>query len=120
MSSFPSGCCSFASNLLNKHLLTYGIDTNFVSGRYGYGSHSEKHEWLETMDEIVIDITGDQFKYKEPKFTKPVYVGIRANGFHDQFKLDDQTFCSLCEDPFSGDFGLDGRYQRIMAYYENG
>ena len=71
-----------------------------------------------TLDEIVIDITGDQFKYKEPKFTAPVYVGIRANGFHDQFKLDDQIFCSLYEDPFSGDFDLDRRYQRIMAYYE--
>lgn len=60
MCSFPNGCCSFASDLLQRFLFEEcDIFTWYMSGSYGCGWTGESHAWLETMDEIVIDITGD-------------------------------------------------------------
>ena len=117
MSSFPFGCCSYASNLLNKHLMQYGINTVFVSGRYGYGPDGEKHEWLETDDGIVIDITGDQYKYKQLKFVEPVWVWTRKNGFHDKFELDEPIPYLIDEDLYVSYSDFDRRYDSIMRYY---
>ena len=117
MASFPMGCCSYASNLLNKHLMQYGINTVFVSGRYGYGPNGEKHEWLETYVGIVIDITGDQYQQKSLQFSKPVYVGKRTNGFHDKFELDELVPFINYDDPFVGYSDFDRRYDIIMRYY---
>ena len=77
--------------MLSRHYLyENGIITFYVSGSYGYGwDNSESHTWLETENKTVIDITGDQYRNKKLRFTEPVYVGTRNNGFHDQFNLDD-------------------------------
>ncbi len=85
---FPTGCCVIASDLLQRYLIEQGVFTWYVSGKYGYGwDNGESHAWLETQDGIVIDITGDQYKYKKLRFTKPVYVGPRNDGFHEKFVL---------------------------------
>lgn len=97
--------------------MQYGINTVFVSGRYGYGPDGEKHEWLETDDGIVIDITGDQYKYKQLKFVEPVYVGTRKNGFHDKFELDELISCIFNVNPFVSCSDVDRRYDSIMRYY---
>lgn len=84
---FPNGCCTYASDLLQRYLFENGIKTLQISGNYGNGWEGESHTWLETLDGIVIDITGDQYKYKQLRFTIPVYVGTRFDGFHDKFEL---------------------------------
>ena len=90
MLRFPEGCCGFTSDLLQRYLYENGIITFYVSGSYGYAwDNSESHTWLETENKTVIDITGDQYRNKKLRFTEPVYVGTRNNGFHDQFNLDD-------------------------------
>lgn len=60
MMSFPSGCCSYASDLLQRYLIErYDFFTWYMSGQYGYGWGGESHAWLETQEGTVIDITGD-------------------------------------------------------------
>lgn len=100
MSTFPRGCCSFASDLLQRYLFEQGIESKYMSGRLGYGWHGESHAWLETADGIVIDITGDQYtNNKHITFNTSVYVGTRNDGFHNRFILDSPVIYSENFDP---------------------
>lgn len=117
MTTFPRGCCSYASDLLQRYLIEqHGIFTWYMSGRYGYGWDAESHAWLETQDGIVIDITGDQYAFKELKFTEPVYVGPRTDGFHDKFELDESVAYSRSEDPFGRNREFDRRYETVIRH----
>ena len=53
---FSVGCCTYASDLLQRYLFENGIVTIQMSGEYGNGRTGESHAWLETLDGIVIDI----------------------------------------------------------------
>ena len=117
MNTFPRGCCSFASDLLQRYLIEQdGFFTWYMSGRYGYGWDAESHAWLETQDSLVIDITGDQYAFKELKFTEPVYVGPRIDGFHDKFELDEPVAYSRSEDPFGRNREFDRRYEAVIRH----
>ena len=116
MASFPTGCCGMASDLLQRYLFEQGVFTWYMSGRYGNGVNGESHAWLETMDGNVVDITGDQYKYKKLRFTDPVYVGLRANGFHDKFELDEPKAYSQEDDPFGRNHEFDLRYEVVKRY----
>lgn len=109
---FPNGCCTYASDLLQRHLFEKGIVTIQMSGEYGNGWTGESHAWLETLDGIVIDITGDQYKNKSLKFTIPVYVGTRFDGFHDRFDLHEPDEY----DPYRQDQSFEKRYNIILNY----
>ena len=88
-----------------------------MSGEYGYGENGESHAWLETYDhDLVIDITGDQYKYKKLRFEEPVYIGTRADGFHDKFKLHEPTPYTIYNDPFDGNRDFDRRYEAVLKY----
>ena len=117
LNSFPRGCCSYASDLLQRYLIEqYGFFTWYMSGRYGYGWDAESHAWLETKVGIVIDITGDQYALKKLKFTIPVYIGPRADGFHDKFELDEPVTYSRSEDPFGKNREFDRRYEAVIRH----
>lgn len=116
MASFPRGCCSFASDLLQRYLLEQNIFTWYMSGRYGYGLDGESHAWLETQDGTVIDITGDQYKNKKLKFTVPVYVGSRTDGFHDKFELDEPVAYQFSYETSDRVQKTDSRYEVVMRY----
>lgn len=83
---FPSGCCGDASDLLAQYLSDNGIKTFQVRGDF-YEPEPQSHAWLSTENGIVIDITGDQFKYKKiyNYFDIPVYVGCESD-FHKMFE----------------------------------
>ncbi|MBR0090666.1 MAG: hypothetical protein IJP92_03095 [Lachnospiraceae bacterium] len=68
------------------------------------------------MDGTVIDITGDQYKYKKLRFTNPVYIGLRANGFHDKLELDEPVAYSREDDPFGENHEFDLRYEVVIKY----
>lgn len=90
-SGFPRGCCGDASELLAEYLEEHGIGTVQICGEYLRGEFYDKqsHAWLLTEDGIIIDITGDQFKYN-PTFlcyNIPVYVGP-MDAFHRLFEAD--------------------------------
>lgn len=117
MASFPCGCCSYTSDLLQRYLIEqYGVFTWYMSGRYGYGWDGESHAWLETQAGIVIDITGDQYAFKKLKFTEPVYIGPRADGFHDKFELDEPVSYTRSEDPFGRNREFDRRYEAVIRH----
>lgn len=117
MATFPRGCCSFASDLLQRYLIEqYGIFTWYVSGQLGCGWDGESHGWLETQDGTVIDITGDQYKYEKLNFTEPIYVGSRADGFHDQFNLYEPVAYSRDNNPFGREREFDKRYETVMKH----
>lgn len=64
----------------------------------------------------MIDITGDQYKRKELKFTEPVYIGSRIDGFHDQFELYEPVAYSRVEDPFGRSLEFDRRYKVVIRH----
>lgn len=91
--NFPCGCCGDASDLLAQYLLDHGIRTYYVCGTYsnGHFENIQSHAWLVTDDQIIIDITGDQFRNNSEflYYDKTVYVGTK-NIFHDLFRIEDR------------------------------
>lgn len=119
MMSFPAGCCGYTADILQRYLFEQGIITYYMSGRYGHGDSPENHAWIETKDGVVIDITGDQYKYMAPWFTEPVYVGPRENGFHDKFELDEPVPYLKPEGRSASDRKSDARYEAVLTHMRN-
>ena len=78
---FPRGCCGIISELMGDYLNTVGI------GEFGYVcgmKDGASHAWLE-VDELIADITGDQFSDRfciDPAelgsgFILPIYKAFR-------------------------------------------
>ena len=89
---FPRGCCGDTSNLLAQYLCDNGIQTLYVSGTYYYGEStydSQNHAWLLVDDDIIVDITGDQFRLSDEFYCydQSVYVGFE-NEFYRLFEVD--------------------------------
>ena len=59
--TFPNGVCGDACDMLGQFLQeTYGLQSEYVSGKNGTWTHA----WLE-IDGLIIDITADQFPGNE-------------------------------------------------------
>ena len=117
MRNFPCGCCTYASDLLQRYLIEkYEIFTWCISGVYDYGEAGESHTWLETYDHsLVIDITGEQYKNKKPRFTESVYVGPRTDGFHDKFEIEGKSKYIRYDGPFDENRKADKRYKEVLS-----
>lgn len=103
-SKFPTGQCGNTSDMLAQYFIDNGISPiTYVNGTY-YGNDFDEmqcHTWL-VVNGLVVDITGDQFKYREEplKNDVPVYVGnmtkyyqifeIGPGGRYSHFGLDTQ------------------------------
>ena len=87
-SGFPNECCDLTCDLLGQYLFENNIETYQMNGKCKYDAKWH-HVWLLTKDEIVIDITGDQFinKLVSPKEVKEVHVGIEGK-IHRIFDLE--------------------------------
>lgn len=88
---FPRGCCGDATDLLGHYLLIHGIKAKYVCGNY-YGEdegNGQSHAWLLLDDDVIIDITGDQFKFNPIflKYNTPVYIGP-CDEFHALFEVE--------------------------------
>jgi hypothetical protein len=76
---FPTGSCGITSCLLGEYLMEHGISTTYINRTY-YGNtsfDSQSHTWLQTDRNLIIDITGDQFKNNSllMNYSTSVYVG---------------------------------------------
>ncbi len=114
---FPRACCGDASDLLAHYLLKNGIQTNYVCGNY-YGDPEggwQSHAWLELQNGIVIDITGDQFKYNELllNYDVPVYVG-KMDEFHALFEVEERDIREAVALDKLGEF----TYPRLKRLYD--
>jgi len=92
---FPTGQCGYTTEFLAKYLSSKGY-TNMIyeTGVYYWDDWEQnpdhepnQHTWL-LIDGLVIDITGDQFRYyDEPiKNCTPVYVGPKTP-YYDLFEV---------------------------------
>ncbi len=106
---FPIGQCGNACELLAQYLIDNKIDNIiYVNGTY-YGDSFEdiySHSWL-LVNNMIVDITGDQFKYHNFPLTNhvPIYIGS-ANDFYNAFEV-------RCSDCYRH-IGLD----KTSLYYE--
>lgn len=116
---FPSGCCGDASDLLAQYLFDNGIKTFQVRGDcYEPDGQLQSHAWLSTEDGIIIDITGDQFKYNKIYnfFDIPVYVGYESD-FHKMFEERDFFHnAELSKIDGIAQYRLNNLYHKIMKY----
>lgn len=101
---FPRGCCTVASTLLAQFLLENKIRTFEIRGVADDGSPSgQPHEWLITEDNIMIDITGDQFRNNNKflNYNKPVFVGIEDE-LHKMFVIESDIIENRGLDSYNG------------------
>lgn len=83
INNFPKGCCGITSDMLGRYLIEHhNIRCWYVCGSCG----EESHAWLELENNIVLDITGDQYnnRYDSVFCNIPVYVGDKDD-FHNNF-----------------------------------
>ena len=75
-SHFPNDCCDFACDLLGAYLSEHNISTYQINGVCKF-DHTWHHVWLVTHNNIVIDITEDQFigKFAFVQNALKVHVG---------------------------------------------
>lgn len=75
---FPVGQCGHTSDVLAQYFIDNGIGPiTYVNGTY-YGDDWEdiwSHTWL-LIDGLVVDITGDQFKFHEKPLQNNIHVYI--------------------------------------------
>lgn len=119
---FPNDCCDFACDLLGQFLLEHGIATRQVRGTHRTDPFWY-HVWLITNDEVVIDITCDQFvgKLVSEKDVAPVYIGPE-NKVHRIFclnRLYDSNTNFTDATLFTGFGGMPNRRQHdLMEIYK--
>ena len=123
---FPTGQCGHTAELLAKHLSSKGYSKmTYETGVYYWDDFDcnpdhepQQHTWL-VVEGLIIDITGDQFKYyDEPvKNDIPVYVGPKTP-FFELFEVHPygryETNGYSLSDPMGKD--LDKWYHVIMKY----
>lgn len=107
--NFPTGCCGITAELLARFLMDNGIKgkVTYIGGTYhDYSLELQSHAWLIIENDIVVDITGDQFKYYPVpvNFNETVYVGL-YNDFYNLFEINKEDTCN-------NDYPLDDTYVR--------
>lgn len=82
---FPNDCCDMTSELLSHYLTEHNIENQLVIGAHKKDSQWH-HVWVQTIDGIVVDITGDQFDGKSNMSGNAcrVYVG-KEGDVHKMF-----------------------------------
>lgn len=105
---FPIMCCKTSSLLLSYHLLNLWPDLNIVGIGGCTGKEQEiTHYWLEVND-IVIDITGDQynileeFELNENIINHRPFIGVNIEKKKDSnlYQLFDISYQDLLENGF--------------------
>ena len=88
MNCFPYGCCGKATIFLSEYLVEHGYNTKYYCGLcfLEEDQNPESHAWVVLDNEIIADITGDQYKHRDVflNYNLPVYVGI-MDDFHKLF-----------------------------------
>ena len=117
--AFPRGCCGDTCYRLGQYLLDHDIASTYVCGNYYYDNPEgrwQSHAWI-MVNELIVDITGDQFKFSQDfiYYNLPVYVG-KTDAFHELFEVDKRDIHLLLGLNQVSDFRLNGLYEIIMQY----
>lgn len=76
-SNYPKGCCGDTCHLFSKFLKSKDIIVSYVWGM----RKEQSHAWLE-YDDIIIDLTADQFRGVKEKV-----IITRNKDWHCRFKI---------------------------------
>jgi len=92
--NFPHECCDDMCDLFGQLLLEKEVLIFKVHGIYRYDNwtHQYPHVWLKLEDDIIIDLTGDQYK-NDPimlNYDLSCYVG-KGNCLYSLFPKEEQT-----------------------------
>ena len=89
-SRFPCGCCGDTCDLLAHFFWQYKIKAMYISGTNYVDDPFERqtHAWLLIDGDVIVDITGDQFKFDERfyNFNQEVFVG-KKHPFYNLFEV---------------------------------
>lgn len=105
MRKFPHDCCDDTCDLLWHYLFNeYNVVLQQISGKYR--KENTRHNWLETTDGLIIDLTGDQFTGRRIMYAEP------DDGFYRQMRdrKEVSPYCILNNDRLKRD------YEVIMEY----
>lgn len=111
---FPAACCGDTACLLGQYLLEHNIESQYVCGNYYGDDRCQSHAWVR-VGNIIIDITGDQFKYR-PEFLYyniPVFVG-RSDSMHRIFEVEERDVHNTAPIKNLGSFAA----PRLLALYD--
>lgn len=108
-SHFPCGCCGDSAYMLAQYLLENGIESVYVCGNRYFDELEEmaqSHAWL-LVNELIVDITGDQFKDDSSyyNYSQRVYIG-KEDAFHKLFEVEEEDMHTC--------YGLEN-YENIMC-----
>lgn len=109
MRKFPHDCCDDTCDLFWHYLFTeYNIVLQQISG--DYKKEGTRHNWLETTDGLIIDLTGDQFAGGRIMYAEP------DDGFYCQMRdrKEVSPYCILNSARLKRD------YEVIMEYMKAG
>ncbi len=115
--TFPKGQCGNACDLLAHYFLSNGVKyIQYVCGTFRNDNmyDTQSHVWLIINENILVDITGDQFKYYDMplKNETPVHVGEMTD-YYKQFDVmscDIHTHTGLQPEWFN--------YRDLLAWYK--
>lgn len=110
MYNFPGGCCDDSCDLLAYYLnATHSIQTMQGNGTYRDSdpNNTTNHAWLIMEDNIIIDITIDQFAFVSTEYSEGVYVG-KENSFyrHLERKQIDRNYDITHDDRLWKDYNI--------------
>ena len=100
--NFPNGACGDASLLLGDYLYSIGYSqVAYVSG----WRNNQSHAWIE-IDDVIIDITADQFSEK-----KDAVIVTTDKSWHNQFIEEARESARIN----SHDKGIERELKRALA-----
>ena len=120
---FPKGCCEIASDLLAQFFLENNIASQCVHGEYCFDYETNKypHNWLETKEGYIVDITSDQFRNMPgfDDFVLPSCYVSKDRTLHNLFNermYNDGFFCGL--DSYNDEYKkkLEPLYEVILRF----
>lgn len=124
---FPTGACGEVCDIIAEYLLNYkNVKCKIINGQFLYDEfdHRYSHTWIEIEDNLIIDITADQFKnnpiFENVKgFAISCYVGPKTP-LHDLFEISPngiQTFCGIDVYGDVAKNNLIKEYDVVMEYF---
>ena len=118
-SRYPVGCCGDASDLLAEFFFANGIIAKYVCGTCYDNNEIQSHAWLLVDDTVIVDITGDQFKFNPIyyNFDRRVYVGA-SNKFYELFEVNSLRDIHGYSDTSLSTYRLKKLYSTIRLYYK--
>lgn len=126
---FPIGSCTVSSTLLSYHFLKSWPNLELKGVRAATGkNHQISHYWLE-IDDIVIDITGDQYNKMDDKCLNkniiqnrpfpPIHISCKKESYlYNLFKVTGEESLTHDFSMFGNDYieDISIAYRQLLNY----